>query len=738
MAVNALGQNIQLLFSPAAPGADPSLTLKAGDLLQGRIVDLLPDNKAVISLRGLNLLAQLPEAQPGQAFVRGTLLDLAVIQAKPQGSAAQASLTLKLTGFSRPAQAAAVLPPSSPPLPRQTLEGLLSQANLPATSANLQAAQTLSRYGLPLDPQTLQSVMGAAQSMLQVEAPAQPQAPRQAQLPQPLREALGEARALLTLLSSQPQPTASPAQLQALGRQVTALLEGPQPSFTAQLAPPPQAKSGDLAVQLRSALNEVSAGQSQGLAALAKALNAVAQAAPALVAAPQLSQEPRAPQTPAAPALQAALPEVQVAFRREAAAALAAALGPMWDSGSVGQPELRQALSQMLAQASLPDSPLTRSVSQSVASQLPPGGQPADARPLLRQALMDIQSAFHAKPLSSPLARPQALPQALESRGLPSPGLPLSSLPQESVLEAVAFLKARDLPATRPAVEAVAQELGQGRSLAGRLESLLNADRGLPQGFLELKPDLARALSELRRFVSETAVRPEAGETWVQIRDSVRQLGLDLERQLLNPGPASDPANTLKAKLMGVREAARQAMSDPAAQASRPLQAGLESVAAEAQGAVNSLSTMQMAARPTPAFDVTTLQLPVMFNGQLQSGQLSVYWKRGRPHELSQADPVNVVFLLNTRGLGEVKVQLQVWKDECQCRVTLGNEGLRDFVKGEAGALEQGFQANTRFKLSSLDVASAGQALGGAVQAALGLAEDALAAPPAGGISLSA
>src|SRR4051812_31505882 len=90
MAVNALGQTLQLLLNQA-PQSDLSLGLKAGDVAQARLVEMLPDNRAIVQIKGLNLVAQLPAPQPGQKFEKGMTLDLAVLQSQPKPSGAPSS-----------------------------------------------------------------------------------------------------------------------------------------------------------------------------------------------------------------------------------------------------------------------------------------------------------------------------------------------------------------------------------------------------------------------------------------------------------------------------------------------------------------------------------------------------------------------------------------------------------------------------------------------------------------------
>ena len=178
----------------------------------------------------------------------------------------------------------------------------------------------------------------------------------------------------------------------------------------------------------------------------------------------------------------------------------------------------------------------------------------------------------------------------------------------------------------------------------------------------------------------------------------------------------------MKSILLKLKDAAQKASSDDDSGAESSSADKLEHLSAQINGALSTMHTLALSAKPTPTFDVTTLQLPVYIGGQMQNGQLSIYWKRGRAHELNNQDPVHVVFLLSTRGLGEVKAQLQVWKSECQCRVTLSSPEARDFMKSGLAELKAGFEANTSFKLNSMEVSTA-EALGEALSRSLGLLE---------------
>ncbi|HTA16810.1 MAG TPA: hypothetical protein VK786_03605, partial [bacterium] len=92
MLVSASGIPI-LLQAGQVPLQDLIGSLSAGDTLAGRVVELLPQNQALISLRGQNVVAQLPA---GTALSKGEILSLQVSQSTPGEGSSAASLVLKI------------------------------------------------------------------------------------------------------------------------------------------------------------------------------------------------------------------------------------------------------------------------------------------------------------------------------------------------------------------------------------------------------------------------------------------------------------------------------------------------------------------------------------------------------------------------------------------------------------------------------------------------------------------
>ncbi|HTB22121.1 MAG TPA: flagellar hook-length control protein FliK [bacterium] len=173
MAVSAAGIPI-LLQAASIPLQDLAAALSPGAVVNGRVVELLPQNQALISLRGQNVVAQLP---PGSSLAKGDVLSLLVVQASAgdPSTATPASLLLKLlpateNGAQPSAQAPSPGTASSSGTPGfGPMEAALSAAKLPANSVNLALAQTLSRLGAPLDAPSLQALSRSVESLISNE-----------------------------------------------------------------------------------------------------------------------------------------------------------------------------------------------------------------------------------------------------------------------------------------------------------------------------------------------------------------------------------------------------------------------------------------------------------------------------------------------------------------------------------------------------------------------------------------
>ena len=316
MAVNALG--LPLLFQ-AGPGqiGDLFSGLQAGDTLRGRLIELVGQDQAVVSLRGQNLVAQLP---PNSGLQKGDALVLQVGAFNPADLAKGAALTLRLL----PAVASgAALGPvldngaaMASPGSAGRLEQVLNAAQLPLSSINFKVAETLSQLGAPLDRASLQAAAQATLALLGNEN-AGASAPRPMLLRNPglqllLQDGLAQAQVTAQFDPSSQnvlilqQAARALSQSLALGA-ASAPQPAPQPAPGAQDVAPVPASGATAGPPLTVA--QAQSRLSQAMAALvaeptAQGLQNLQQLLEQLAAAPAASSFPAAapPANPAAPA----------------------------------------------------------------------------------------------------------------------------------------------------------------------------------------------------------------------------------------------------------------------------------------------------------------------------------------------------------------------------------------------------------------------------------------------------
>ncbi len=718
MAINPASLPIQLLPGQAQL-AGLTQNLESGDLLRGRVVELLAGQKAVISLNGTNLLAELPA---GNAIQRGDILTLQVLSSDAKQVGQAPAISLKLLS-NLPKELSLPTNSATPPIPpHQVLEASLLSARLPISNTNLELVASLARVGLPLDPATLHSVIQITDALVEVQNPGSAPVAIPSENIQ-LANALKDLRAALTMRLGESSPQAlvarvvipnleaasqtlvqrplAPAQLQILVPQTQAILErvlstGPMPTL-----------------EIDSLVQEIK------LAIQTSAPNATLPTIPV-------------PQQNSVPIDTSLLG----AATRELAAVLLA--GPI----DITPQNFVSSLN-----AAIPDSNVTvpSSALRSLQAQFPT----ADLQTLnaaLVQAKQSIIQAFVASPPSYDLKNSADLTLALRQVGLNPPSQDLAALPRVTVQEAVIFLKARNIDVTRAAVEAVATYLSSDGDLSAPLSRIAETQTQMPKEALVQHPALNQALTRLsdtlRALALDGSVEHNAFNQ--QIKAVADKLGMNLEHDLALANVLKDPKSatttvpleqTLKAVLETVHAEASKALASSSMRSQPDVSLSLQATLKDVSSALASLTTSQLAARPTPAYEVLNIQLPVWAGGQMQRGDLSVYWRRGAAKDLNERDPVNVLINLDTRGLGPVRVLMQAFKSECRCQVLVQDKTTLNFVRGEGSDLRHGFDERTPFNLSRLDFGLLAETAGLALDNALSLLPGA-SGPRQGGSSL--
>lgn len=162
MAINRVDQNklFELLMTPDREVQNFLTTLKAGDALRGRVIDIIPsENRAVINFKGYNLVADMPKSAP---FSRGDVINVTVSQTGDK-------LMMKLSGD----MAAAIgkgmeLIPQGSAAPTQ-IATLLEGMKLPVNEQNIYISQKLNDYHLPVTKENVTEISNSLNRYLDIK-----------------------------------------------------------------------------------------------------------------------------------------------------------------------------------------------------------------------------------------------------------------------------------------------------------------------------------------------------------------------------------------------------------------------------------------------------------------------------------------------------------------------------------------------------------------------------------------
>ncbi|GEM_PF-3337707 len=96
---------------------------------------------------------------------------------------------------------------------------------------------------------------------------------------------------------------------------------------------------------------------------------------------------------------------------------------------------------------------------------------------------------------------------------------------------------------------------------------------------------------------------------------------------------------------------------------------------------LTNLNALQFINQKPLAFDMLYTQLPVFINNKFFNGEIQVWYKKGSlKREIDSTEPLNIVFLLNTSNLGNVKVSMFIHKNDIECIVRTENEKVKQIL----------------------------------------------------------
>ena len=317
-------------------------------------------------------------------------------------------------------------------------------------------------------------------------------------------------------------------------------------------------------------------------------------------------------------------------------------------------------------------------------------------------------------------------PQAAQNISVPvQAGLPVDT---ESTIEALTFLKSRNIPADNVFIDIMSSYFKSDMKLSGVIEALntamnkFDADTAKNSAANQAQfSDIRQTISDIRNNIQNISIKTsdmslKNNIIEDQLRAFAGQSGLNIENRLLNQlnAPQAQPQPQQSA----AGDAAKAAGNNAAGPAQVPdgdnLKSNMIRLSNEIQNIdsakltstqheifrqmreaandiLTNLNALQFMNHKPVSYEMAYTQVPVFFNNALFNGELQVWYRKGAIKEDLRANtPVNLVFMLNTSNLGTVKLNITIYKNEVECVVKAENEkakqllmrGKNDFLSG--------------------------------------------------------
>lgn len=158
MAISGVNGNpIELLISQDKSIQDFLGTIKAGDTLKGRVLDILPgENKAIINFRGFNIISELPV---GMLVNKGDIINVQVSKLNDQ-------IFMKLIPPNLNLGTGAEMP-GTQSITAQQIINMLNSVKVPVNEQNIFIAQKLMDYHLPVTAENVNEINASLSDYMQ-------------------------------------------------------------------------------------------------------------------------------------------------------------------------------------------------------------------------------------------------------------------------------------------------------------------------------------------------------------------------------------------------------------------------------------------------------------------------------------------------------------------------------------------------------------------------------------------
>ena len=295
----------------------------------------------------------------------------------------------------------------------------------------------------------------------------------------------------------------------------------------------------------------------------------------------------------------------------------------------------------------------------------------------------------------------------------------------ESTLESIVFLKSRNLPVENTYFVDLMQKYFQnGMKLNQNIEYLLiNFDKFEKQFNTENKNseinNLLKIIQDIRDIFYKIAISTDENTLnqkgmQNQIMNFIFKSGINLESQiknLLTPEINDNSLNTssfAKGQIIQKNEHTNINDTNNGSVRVSELKDNLKSQLVKLENLIENIDTnkynpehkeiinnlkkgaddlltninaLQFINQKSSSFDMLYTQLPVFINNKFFNGEIQVWYRKGSlKQNIDHNEPLNIVFLLNTSNLGNVKISMFVHKQDIECIINTENDKAKQIL----------------------------------------------------------
>lgn len=312
----------------------------------------------------------------------------------------------------------------------------------------------------------------------------------------------------------------------------------------------------------------------------------------------------------------------------------------------------------------------------------------------------------------------------------------------ESTLEAIIFLKSRNIQMDNSFIDSMQKYFVNGMKLNQNIESLMFNFKEFESlvkkdayGMNKNEIDaLNKIIQNIKNISDKMAIKPEQtkldSETLLnQIKNFLDKSGINLEskiRQVIdnlnNTINLQKEGQTTKSELNKtpvvnneIKELSENFKSllielnnkldkldyirymDKSSEILHKMKANIDDL-------LVNLNALQFINQKPVSFDIFYTQLPIFINNRFFNGEIQIWYKKGSlKNNLETSEPLNIVFLLNTSNLGNVKINMLVHKNDINCVIQTENEKIKQILLKNKNEFLSNIE-NINFKMKNFSI----------------------------------